>query len=247
MKYYLLLIVSIFVASACGRKAHEKSTVQSWAGQSVDLTHIVNERDSFIMLDMEGRKVGGMIWEKEISGNSYVHNDVSYFDDGSIYEEASFYYNLVPLAIDSVQIVMKMSTAQLVVNYKIEGKRVLGTFKVVRDTSEQLIKIDSVYTYDILRPEIYSLLHSISFDSVNTFPLRVFSPEGLAIADAEISILGKETVDEGYGTFECTKIALDGGGVIPDNTIWVSEDPRRIVKVIVPGAKLNIVLAKHTP
>lgn len=240
---FILLIAAIYLACS---SADDKASIRMWAGQWIDLKHVVNERDSFIMLNSKGEKVGGMIWNKTIANNKYIHKDISYFDDGSVYEEASFFYSLTPLSVDSIQIAMQIPTANLDINYGITGKKINGTFIVSRDSTERLINLDSLYTYDIHRPEIYSLIHSLNFDSITQFPLRVFSPEGLSIADAELTYLGNESVDEGYGEYECIKVELKGGGIIPDNIIWISKDPRRIVKVYVPEPALNIVLVNFS-
>ncbi|MEQ9413989.1 MAG: hypothetical protein RIF39_09165 [Cyclobacteriaceae bacterium] len=246
MKNFRVSLFILFIVAAClaCSSGEEKTSVRMWAGHPIDLKHIVNERDSFIMINSKGEKIGGMIWDKTIANDKYIHRDISYFDDGSVYEEASFFYNLNPLSIDSIQIAMQMPTAALDINYGIDGKKVKGTYVISRDSTERLIHLDSLYTYDILRPEIYSFIHSLNFDSVTQFPIKVFSPEGMSVTNAEITHLGREMVDEGYGKFNCIKVELNGGGIIPDNIIWISENPRRIVRVYVPGPELNIVLVR---
>lgn len=196
------------------------------------------------MLNAEGQKIGGMIWEKTISGDRYVHKDISYFDDGSVYEEASFHYQLDPLTFDSVQVEIQTPSARMNVNFRIDDKRIIGPLIVTRDTNRRVLPIDSLFEFDIVRPEIYSLIHSMIFENVTELSLRVFSPEGLAVAEARVINLGKETIDEGYGKFDCTKVELKGGGVIPDNIIWISENPRRIVKVYVQEPALSIILVQ---
>ncbi|MEQ8425557.1 MAG: hypothetical protein RIA63_12660 [Cyclobacteriaceae bacterium] len=232
---------------SCSTAKEEQSKIADWVNQKIDLKHIRNERDSFIMLNAAGEKVGGMIWEKNISDNRYVHNDISYFDDGSVYEEASFHFSLDPLAMDSVQIDMQTSAANATVNFKIDHKKVTGPLVITRGTNERVIPVDSLFEFDVVRPEIYSLIHSLDFTNVTEIPMKVFSPEGLAVAEAKITNMGKETLDAGYGKYECIKLNLDGGGVIPDNVIWINESPKRIVKVYVPGPELDIVLVKVVP
>ncbi|MEP2670670.1 MAG: hypothetical protein ABJH04_16825 [Cyclobacteriaceae bacterium] len=236
---FILPIVAVCLSCSSG---NDNTSVRMWAGHSIDLKHIMNEKDSFIMFNPKGEKVGGMVWNKTIANDKYVHKDISYFDDGSVYEEASFFYSLNPLSSDSIQISMQVPTAALDINYSIDGKNVKGTYVISRDSTERLINLDSLYNYDILRPEIYSLIHSLNFDSVTQFPIKVFSPEGMSVADAEITYLGREIVDEGYGKFDCLKVELKGGGIIPDNILWINEEPRRIVRVYVPEPELNIVL-----
>ena len=243
---HLILLVSGAIFLTCSADKSNKSRLDNWVGQKVDLNHIRNEKDSFVMFNTSGEKVGGMLWEKSISETTYIHKDVSYFDDGSVYEEAIFSFSLNPLKIRAVQMDMKTQAANAAVDFQIEDKNIKGPFTITRDTSERIMQIDSVFDFDVVRSEIYSMIHSLEFEEQKEIPFNVLSELGLAIAKAKVTMMGREKIDTGYGEFQTIKLDLNGGGVIPDNTIWINESPRRIVKVHVPGPDLDVILVKTT-
>lgn len=243
MKFSAIALFAFASFVACTPPTKE-SRLANWAGQSLNLDHLKSERDSFIMLNQSGEKVGGMIWEKHREANRYVHNDVSYFDDGSIYEEASFLFTLDPLTIDSIVTDMKTPSASMSINFAMNNKKVTGPALVKRDTSERSIAIDSLLQYDVAREEIYSLIHCIQLENLTEMKLRVLNSLGLTIANATITLRGKESLTTPYGTYKTFKLDLNGGGVIPDNIIWIQESPRKIVKVKVGQPELEVLLAK---
>jgi len=243
MKIYSIMILLVGFFIACDPPANQNH-LADWAGQPVNLDHLKTERDSFIMVNPSGDKVGGMIWEKHRNGNRYVHNDVSYFDDGSVYEEASFLFSLDPLTIDSIITDMKTPAATMSIRFGMQGKRISGPVQMKRDTNARMIAVDSVLQFDMAREEIYSLIHCLQLESFKEMKLKVLNPLGLAIADASIKFVGKESLTTNYGSYETFKLDLNGGGIIPDNIIWIQDKPRKIIKVKVREPELEIVLAK---
>lgn len=221
-------------------------TIKYWLNQPIEISQLLEERDSFNIINGTGDKVGSMVWEKSIIDNTYLMKDYSKFDDGSVNENADFYFNLDSMKMSKVAIDMATSDGGFNLNLAFNNQNVIGKVQVNRNETERIIDIDTTFNFDLVRSEIYMMLHTLDVTKKIKVPFNTLVPSGVTVAKTSIELLGPEEITVPAGTFEATKIELKGGGKMPDNTIWVSNNsPRRIVKVTVDEQDLDIVLVSY--
>jgi hypothetical protein len=207
-------------------------------------SRLLVERDSFNIINGTGDKVGSMVWEKSIQDNTYLMKDYSKFDDGSVDETASLYINLDSMKTLKVETDMAFPNGGSNLNFAFNNQTITGKYIINRDSSERTIDIDTTFNYNIVRGEIYMLLHALDIKTKTNF--NTFVSTSMTVANSSIEVLGSEEITVPEGIFEATKIELKGGGKLPDNTIWVSNNsPKIIVKATVEGQDLDIVLVSY--
>lgn len=235
-----LLFVTIFLVYF-STQAQSNGELQ-WALGKVGKAHIANHEATYHMFDTEGKKVGSMESQLIHEKDQIIFKDISQFDDGSVYEEATFTYSKKPITTREIKIKMKTTNANLDINVSLEGKHAKGTY-VINDKTHQ---IDSTYDYDVVRAELYTFLQALSFEAGMKKTVKVLAPMSFRIVEAEISVLSEEKITTALGEFETFKILLDGKNVIPTNYIFVDKASHQVVKYEVTGQmKLDIVLMEN--
>ena len=130
----------------------------------MDLSQLREETNTYHMFDSTGQKIGAMIFGWSLQDDLLVVRDTSLFDDGSVYETAEFGIGIEDYRMNYVSMEMEIGGSKLDLDYSMNSKGVVGTRTVSRDTMKQSINIDSLYEYDVIREEIYALLHTIQLN-----------------------------------------------------------------------------------
>lgn len=241
--FLLILTILIFgITPSCKENLNEES-YKYWLDQKIDISQIISERDSFNIINGAGDKVGSMVWEKSINGSIYLMEDYSQFDDGSVNETASFYFDLDSMKMSKVLTEMSFQSGGFNLDFIFKNQIVNGKFQINRDSSQRTMDIDSTFNFDIVRGEIYMMLSTLLTNNKSKFSFNTFVSTSISTTKSSIEILDQEEITVPAGIFNTTKIQLNGGGKMPDNTLWVSNKfPRKIVKVSVGGQDLDLVL-----
>lgn len=240
LKFPVLMILNLFLLQYTSI-AQSKGQLQ-WALGAVPEAYLTNHDATYHMFDTEGKKVGSMESKLINKEDQIIFKDISQFDDGSVYEEASFTYSKKPLTTTEIKIKFKTANASLDIDVAMEDKYAKGTY-VLNDKTHP---IDSIYDYDVIRPELYTFLSALAFEVGMKKTVKVLAPMSFRVVEAEISVLSEEKITTASGEFETFKIFLDGKGVIPTNYIYVDKASHQVVKYEVTGQmKLDIVLMKN--
>jgi len=236
---FLFLIIIVFTSSGYSQKNSNKE----WLGKRPLLERLDEVVNRYHMFDSTGAKVGSMVFGFDFVDNMLVARDTSQLDNGSVYETAEFVFDTTSFAMKTANIVMKFGKTQLDVSLQKNNKRVTGTYTVSRDTVRKQTNVDSAYSHDIFREELYILLHSLEFNSGDTLTFSALVPTSMTVSQASLSYVGDEKVTVPHGTYNCTVLWLKTDGNMPANKIWISrEEPWRAIKYYVPGPELTIEL-----
>ena len=236
--YSLFLIVLLF-------SCQSPESDSKWLGRKVDLNSLQPVVNTYHMMDTSGTKVGAMIFGSYFENGKFVSRDTSSFDDGSVYEEAEFILNKTNFELEDVSVAMRINTTKLDVDLACNGTQVNGLYRVTRDTTVTDYPIDSLYNYDIVRSELYMLMHTIDYKAGDTIKFKSLVPTSMTVSDASLYYVSDERVTTEAGTFDCSVIHLMTDGKMPQNRIWITkEKPSKIVKFYVPGSELSIELVK---
>lgn len=244
MKYYYLLMISALIACQAPEKKDEEPQ-KEWLGQPLDLTTVQPVINTYHMFDSTGTKVGSMVFGTYFENGKMISRDTSSFDNGSVYEDAEFVFDTSSYQLESVSVNMQINTTRLDVDIEAQDKQVNGMYRITRDTTVSDYPVDSLYTYDVFRSELYMLMQTLEYTAGDTLKLKALIPTSMTISDASIYYVGDEQVTTAAGSFDCTVIHLMTDGKMPQNRIWISkEKPVKIVKFYVPGAELSIELMR---
>lgn len=241
MKNYLYILILLFFSCQTTEQPQEPS--QTWLNQSIDLSSIQPVVNTYHMFDTAKTKVGSMIFGTYLEEGKIVSRDTSSFDDGSVYEEATFIFNTDSYRLEDVSVAMQINTTRLDVNVEAQESKVNGTYSVTRDTVINDYPVDSLYTYDVFRSELYMLMQALDFKAGDTIRFKALVSTSMTVSDASLYYVGEEKITTAAGTFDCTVIHLMTDGKMPQNRIWISkEESKKMIKFYVPGSELSIEL-----
>ncbi len=233
---------------ACQPAEKDASIPKKWLNQPLDLTSIQPVINTYHMLDTSGTKVGSMIFGTYFENGKLVSRDTSSFDDGSVYEDAEFVMDTSNFTLEAVSVNMRINTTKLDVDLEAKENQVNGLYRVIRDTTINDYPVDSLYSYDVFRSELYMLMQAINYKEGDTLKFNALISTSMTVSDASIYYAGEDRVTTPAGTFDCTIIHLMTDGKMPQNRIWITkEKPAKIVKFYVPGPELSIELVKSKP
>ncbi|MEQ9403518.1 MAG: hypothetical protein RIM99_08035 [Cyclobacteriaceae bacterium] len=237
--YHQLLIALLFFA--CQAPENDEP-IQNWLNKPLNVSAIQEVTNTYHMFDSTGSKVGSMIFGFYRKDGRLVARDTSRFDDGSVYEDAEFKLDS-SFQMQHVSIGMQVNTTGLKVDLSMTNKLVKGIYEITRDTAVQQFPIDSLHNYDVVREELYMLLHATDFTKGDTLNFTSLVTTSMTVSTSSLYYIGQEEVTVPAGTFNCTVVHLMTDGKMPQNRIWITNDePKRIVKFHVPGPKLSIEL-----
>lgn len=240
MKSPILLLVCAFAWTISGF-AQSGSTL-NWTIGAIPKAHVDDHSATYHMFDAEGKKVGSMATQLIDEEDQITLIDTSQFDDGSVYEEATFTFSKKPIATTSIKIKMKTPNAKIDIDVAVSGKHAKGTYLL----NEQTHQIDSTYDYDVVRAELYAFLGMLTYKTGMKKTVKVLAPMSFQVVAAEISVLEEEMITTPLGKFDTFKLLLDGKGVIPTNYIYVDKASHQVVKYEVTGQmQLDIVLMEN--
>lgn len=241
MKNYSILFSIVLLACQPSEQSSREQT--KWLDRKVDISSIQPVINTYHMIDTTNTKVGSMIFGTFFENGMLVSRDTSLFDDGSIYEEAEFVFDTSDFKLDEVSISMRINTTKLNVDIEADENQVNGLYRVTRDTVVSDYPIDSLYSYDVVRGELYMLMHTLDYNAGDTISMKVLVPTSRTISDASIYYVQDDVVTTKAGTFDCKVIHLMTDGKMPQNRIWITkEKPAKIVKFFVPGSALSLEL-----
>lgn len=239
----LILFTLITLSVACTGPEKPKKIEKNWLGKAVQFDRIKESVLTYNMLDSTREKVGSMVFGFYFKDGVLIARDTSQFDDGSVYETAEFVFDTTEFNIKSVAIDMQLGPTSLDLDFEKNNERISGSYIIRRDTSKMEKSIDSVFTHDVFREELYMLMHTLDYTESDSLTFNVFVPTGMNVASASIYYEGEETVTTPLGSFLCDVIWLKSDGKMPTNKIWIAkEEPRKLVKFYVPGPELSIEL-----
>jgi len=243
MKNSALICTTVFLLLNCSPPADQKILDKKWLGRSVNFEDIIPAVNTYHMFDSTRTKVGSMIFGTYFEDGMLVSRDTSQFDDGSVYETASFTLDTGSFTLRKVNIEMAFTTAKLDIDLERSSGKVVGDYKITRDTTVNNNPIDSAYMYDVFREELYMLMHTINFSESDSLNFSALVPTSMSLAKASITYHGEETIEVSTGKYHCDVLWLKADGKMPDNKIWIRKDaPRKIIKFYVPGPELEIEL-----
>lgn len=241
-------LLSVILLGGCAGEKKERETsaaeTKYWNGFPIDLSHISARRDSFNMINPQGDKVGAMEVTISKTAEKITFFDISQFDDGSIYEEATYHMDLESLNTETVDVDMTTTAAQMIAKLTTIDKQISGTYKIIQGGNEREIPVDSLFDYDLVRAEIFTYIGALVPTDTMSRELKVFSSLSGNVVTAKLSYLGEESITTELGTFDARHYYLDGKGGIPTNEIWVDKETNRQVRIAVIGAGLDIRLVK---
>lgn len=217
-----------------------------WLNHPVDISQIQPVTNTYHMIDSTGTKVGAMIFGFAFEDGFLMARDTSQFDDGSIYETASFTFDTTDFKMKEVSIELQTRRAALDIDLRSEDGKVKGTYVLKRDTTTTTHPIDSAYQFTNFRGEIYILTHALMMKPADTVEFRALEPTRMTLSNGQLLYSGTETIETLGGMELCDVLWLKADGNMPDNKIWVRQrSPRTIIKFYVPGPELNIVLVRQ--
>ncbi|MEO0528812.1 MAG: hypothetical protein AAFZ89_16385 [Bacteroidota bacterium] len=244
----LFFLCTMLLASCSQKKTGQHvvadiDSAKTWLGQDVDSEQINDIINTYHINDSTGSKVGSMIFSLAKNGNMLIAKDTSQFDDGRVYETAILKVDLEEMTLRGLDMDIKVPNADVFIDLVPSKKKIVGKLRVNRDSTVMVDrKIDSTYTYEAFREEIYMLLHTIQLGPGDRIPFKMFFPNDLSVVNSSLSFEKEEIIEVPAGKFKTTVVYLDTGGLL-DNRIWISkENNKKLVKFSVPKAKLNIEL-----
>ncbi len=241
MKNSLLLLILILFG--CESSEKDALSQKKWLGQPVDFSSIRPIVNTYHMFDSTNTKVGSMIFGTYFENGKVISRDTSSFDDGRLYEEASFTLDTTNFDLTGVSIEMQINRTKLSVELRANDNQVNGLYQIIRDTVVSDYPVDSLYTYDVVRGELYMLMQSLEYKKGDTINFKALVSTSMTVSDASLYYVKEEQTTTAAGTFDCTVIYLMTDGKMPQNRIWITkEKPAKIVKFEVPGAQLSIEL-----
>lgn len=238
-----ILLLSLIVS--CQKP--EKKIEKLWLGQQVDFQQLIPKTELFHMFDSKGEKIGSLTFGTSFKNGVFIARDTSLFDNGSVYETAKFEMDTLNMKTNKIKIDMSFGkNSNLDVDIQKAKEKLVGYYSIKRDTSVRKRKVDSSYTYDIVRSEILMLLTSIKLKKTDTLKFKGFAPTGLNISKAKIFRLEDETINAPYlnEDQDCEVLSLKTDGGMPNNIFWIRKKaPRQILKISVPdqGLTFNLV------
>ncbi len=249
-KYYLFISVLFSILISCGQTSDSKSPgiSKQWLNKEIDFNSIQEVVNTYHMFDSNQAKVGSMVYATAFNGTHLMALDTSQFDDGTVYETASFVFDTSSFTMKNVKIDMSTPNASLNVDFNNENNQVKGEFTLNRNEATQVFPLDSTYQMDIIRSEIYLLLQTLPITAGDTIALKALVPTRMGISSAEIYLEGEERISTALGEVECDVVWLKTDGIMPNNKIWISKDsPRKLIKFYVPGPELSIEIQSSKP
>ncbi|MEP1035059.1 hypothetical protein [Ekhidna sp.] len=236
-------LIALTLLLACQPSGNENVSEKKWLGLSVDLASIQPEINTYYMFDSTKAKIGSMIFGTYFENGKLISRDTSSFDDGSVYEEAEFIFDTGTFKLEEVSIGMQINSTKLNVDIIASENQVNGLYRVTRDTTISDYPVDSLYTYDVIRSELYMLMQTLDYKTEDTIKFKALIPTSMTVSNASLYYVKDETVTTPAGTFDCKVIHLMTDGKMPQNRIWITkEKPARIVTFYVPGPKLSMEL-----
>ncbi|WP_462251886.1 DUF3108 domain-containing protein [Ekhidna sp.] len=243
MKNYLWILTILLFA--CQPAKEEKASEKKWLGQTLNLSEIQPTVNTYHMLDTSGAKVGSMIFGTYFENGKLVVRDTSSFDNGSVYEEAEFAMDTATYQSKQELVRMQINTTRLDVNIVANNKQVNGMYTVTRDTTATDYPVDSLYSYDVFRTELYMLMQALDYKKDDTIKFKSLVSTSMTVSDASLYYVNEEQITTAAGTFDCNVIHLMTDGKMPQNRVWITKSkPSKIVKFYVPGADLSIELVE---
>ncbi len=241
MKNYLW-ILSILLFACQSTETNSKQD-KLWLDRPIDLSSVQPVTNTYHMFDTTGTKVGSMIFGTFYENGKLVARDTSAFDDGSVYEEAEFVVDTSDFNLQSASVSMQINTTKLNVDVEARENQVNGLYRVTRDTVINDYPVDSLFSYDVFRSELYMLMQTLNYKKGDTIQFKSLVSTSMTVSDASLYYIGDEQITTPAGTFDCTVIHLMTDGKMPQNRIWImKEKPSKMVKFYVPGSELSIEL-----
>ncbi len=248
MKSKTILLGVLWLMIGCTeQEAQVEQDPIRWLTKTVDENSLIPMINQYVMKDSIGGRVGAMSFSFFKSEDNWTAIDTSLFDDGSIYETANMQFNLESEVFTGLETRIAVPNANVSIDLNREELKIVGSYVLKQDTIERINRvIDSAYVFDVFREEIYMMLHTLTIEPGDTLGFRMLLSNTMSVVPASIHFEKKERIEVGAGTFDCTVVYLNTGGII-DNRIWIAEAPeKKLVKFHVPGPKLDIELVDST-
>lgn len=244
LRIMVLLLVSVTIFSCTTNTKPEEIPIQkTWLGRTIDFGSIRNVQNNYHMFDSTGSKVGAMVFATFFEDGLLKAIDTSVFDDGSVYETALFTVDTSSFAFRSAKLNMELTNMNIDIDFEKTNNKLKGKVLVTKDTASRTIPIDSAYTYDVVRSELYMLLQTFPFGTGDTLDLQAYVPSGMSVSSIQLIYLGEESITINSKAYQCDVIHLKTDGQMPENKIWISKaKPRKMVRFYVPGPELSIEL-----
>lgn len=240
-----LLVLTFCKESNHQQSANDLPKLAEWAGAKVDMSQLTVRKDSFVIFDPSGAKVGTMQQHFSYQDGFYKMEDISRFDDESVVEYAVFLVDSVTLSTRDIDIDMKTKNGDAMIKFSLADQLVKGQYQLSNEGRQQTIEVDSTYEMDISRNELYMLVNAVEWEEGLSLPLNIFAPLSMKKSKASLRAIGEEELNWQGKSTSCMKVELRSDGNIPDNDFWITRtSPRQILKVDVVGLGLEIKLAK---
>lgn len=237
----ICLLVGVLITFAHYR-SHRPSL--TWLGKEVQPNRLIERVHTYHMFDSTQKKVGSMVFGWQQEENYLVSRDTSQLDDGRIYETLEMKIDPRTMLLSNMYMHILTPNAQANIQLQRKNERILGNFEIKQDASPIVRNIDTLLSFDIIREELYALMHSIDYVPGDSLAFKMLVSNTLTILDASLQYEGEETIEVPAGRFPTDVLYLHTGGLM-DNRIWMTKsEPKRIVKFFVPNPRLEIELVK---
>lgn len=241
----LLAVILLDITSCANTKTQAAEDVKKqWLGLTAYPERVRPMVNTYHMFDSTNTKVGSMVLAFAPEGGRLIGRDTSQFDDGTVYETAEMEINLEKFQQEKLSMDIAAGEYNIDINIAknsdvLQGKYDIWSGKNLSRTK----KIDSVYSYDIFRTELYLLLHTIDLKPGDSVAFNMFVSNSLTVVKAALIYEKSETVRVPAGEFITDVILLKTEGGILDNRIWVSKEaPHKVVKFYLHFTDLDLYL-----
>lgn len=219
------------LSEACG---------QDWMKLHLNTDQILISRDSFVMVNHDGIKVGSMVMDGHFQNTHYIWKEISILD--SIMSERSTYtFNASKFTLKESSLVFNQGKTNIVGVLKWNMGHVTGTYEINQKSVKQTVDIDTIFSGLVDRAEVFAFIHAIPLRVGLRFPVNVLVQPSGEIWNMQIEVIAEVKCIVPAGEFDTFKINFYGGKV--SNMLYVSKGPDpKLVKVEVVGQPLHIEL-----
>uniref|UniRef100_UPI0035C773BD DUF3108 domain-containing protein n=2 Tax=Hyphococcus sp. TaxID=2038636 RepID=UPI0035C773BD len=208
------------------------------ASLPVDLNGVEFAPVRFQLLQ-HGENVGEMFYSMERrDGEIVIHDGTTMLPD--IRESGTLVIDADTLLPKRVVIDGDFSRTVLDIDLAFDGRKGAGVYRIKRPSETE--KTDRPFEIDlpegaVARASIFGLMAGLPVREGASFAFQWFNELGGALADAELVVEGRKTIEVPAGVFETYEIKLNAQ---PANVVYLTvEAPHKLVRIDVPGQDMK--------
>jgi zinc protease len=241
----LTKIAPVKLMSVEGTPMSPSDLVVKAASLTVDPAKIRVASDSFDVVLVQGTQSRSVGFEKmgvARSGSDFVYTENVSIPLAGLQQNTTVTF-APSLAVKDIKQTGSMAGQQLTTSVTVTGNRIRGTAMTAQQGGPKTVQIDTVLGPGVIESsELVALIPSLDLSDNFKLSVNTFDSGSGSVEPVTIRVTGKESTTVPAGTFDTYRVEIAGKQT--SNMLVTTAAPHRIVKIMLPGAPLEIRLVK---